>query len=78
MLADVLFSDPARMNRAVIPVNRRPFRVWISVSRENFLFKWPTDICSEIVAVHFGASREFIDNMESEWIPYDSKHDFLL
>jgi hypothetical protein len=78
MLPDVLFSGPARMNRAIIRLNRQLFRVWISSSRENFLFKWPKDICSEIVAVDFGASWEFIDDMESEWIPYDWKHEFFL
>jgi hypothetical protein len=65
------------MNRAVVRVNRRPFRPWISSSRENFLFKPPKDIWSEIVAVHFGASPKFIDNMESEWIPEDCKHRFF-
>jgi hypothetical protein len=50
----------------------------MSSSRENFLFKWPKDICREIVAVHFGVSSEFIDNMESEWIPYDCKHELFV
>jgi hypothetical protein len=68
MLPDLLFSGPARMNRGVIQVNCQPFRVWISSSQANLLSKWPKDIWSEIAAVHFGASREFIDNMESEWI----------
>jgi hypothetical protein len=69
MLPDVLFGGLARMKGAVIQVSRQPFRVWISFSRENFLLKWPKDTCSEIVALYFGASPKFIDNMESEWIP---------
>jgi hypothetical protein len=77
MLPDGLFSGPARLNGTVIQVNRPPFRVWISSSRENLLFKWPKEICREIVALHFGASPEFIDNMKSEWIPYERKHEFF-
>jgi hypothetical protein len=42
-----------------------------AVSQENFLLKRHKDICSEIVSVYFGTNWEFIENMESEWIPYD-------
>jgi hypothetical protein len=77
MLPDVLFGGPARMHQAVLQLNRRPFRVLISSNREDFLFISPQDICSERVAVHFGASQESIDDMESEWIPYDCEHELL-
>jgi hypothetical protein len=66
MLSDVDFSCPAHAYRAVIRVDGQPLCVSLSSIREYLLFKWRKDSCSEVITIHFGVSREFIDSMESQ------------
>jgi hypothetical protein len=65
MFTDADFSCPADVDRSVIQVKDRPFRVWPSSGWELLLFKWCKDICREVVTIHCCASREFIDNMDN-------------
>jgi hypothetical protein len=77
MFNDVYFSCPTRVYRAVLQVDGQSLCVQPSSVRKYLLFKWHKDICNEVITVHFDASREFIDNMKSQWIPCHYKHELF-
>jgi hypothetical protein len=77
MFNDVDFNCPARVYRAVIQVDGQPLCVQLSSVREYLLFKWRKHICNEVITVHFGASRETVENTDSKWIPYHCKHELF-
>jgi hypothetical protein len=76
MFNDGDFSCPTCVYRAVIQVDGQPLCVQLSSVREYLLFKWRKDICNEVITAHFGASREFVENMTSQWIPCHCKNEF--
>jgi hypothetical protein len=41
----------------------QPLRAWSSSGWQHLLFNWHKHACSEVVTVHFWASREFIGKM---------------
>jgi hypothetical protein len=71
------FTCLAGVYRAIVQVDSQSFCVRVSSIREYLLFKWLKDMCDKVIIVHFGASREFINNLESNGIPYHCKHEFL-